>query len=81
MWRLTRITNYFNFEREISLGIGDLIPSQGLLQTKEKALNTHYSTCNEYIQQMEKDLLVCQPGCSEEETLETKILNERSIKV
>jgi len=40
MWRLTRITNHFNFERGISLGIGDLIPSQGLLRAKETILNT-----------------------------------------
>ena len=40
MWRLTRIANHFNFERGISLGIGDLIPSQGLLRAKEKILNT-----------------------------------------
>ncbi|KAL6268377.1 hypothetical protein P5V15_001510 [Pogonomyrmex californicus] len=79
MWRLTRLTNHYNFDRGISLGIGDLIPSQGLLRAKEKVLNTHYSTCNEYIQLMEKGRLVCQPGCSEEETLETKILNELSV--
>ncbi|KAG5346572.1 RPC1 polymerase, partial [Acromyrmex charruanus] len=79
MWRLTRITNHFNFERGISLGIGDLIPSQGLLRAKERILNTHYSTCNEYIQLMEQGHLVCQPGCSEEETLETRILNELSV--
>lgn len=79
MWRLTRITNHFNFERGISLGIGDLIPSQGLLRAKEKVLHTHYTTCNEYIQLMEKGSLVCQPGCSEEETLETRILNELSV--
>lgn len=40
MWRLTRVTIHFNFEKGISLGIGDLIPSQGLLRAKEKVLNT-----------------------------------------
>ncbi|XP_018403555.1 PREDICTED: DNA-directed RNA polymerase III subunit RPC1 [Cyphomyrmex costatus] len=79
MWRLTRITNHFNFDRGISLGIGDLIPSQSLLRAKENVLNTHYSTCNEYIQLMEQGRLICQPGCSEEETLETRILNELSV--
>lgn len=28
---------------------------------------------------MEQGQLVCQPGCTEEETLETKILNELSV--
>ncbi|XP_036146712.1 DNA-directed RNA polymerase III subunit RPC1 isoform X2 [Monomorium pharaonis] len=79
MWRLTRITNHFNFERGISLGIGDLIPSQGLLKSKEALLQEHYGKCRGYIKQMEEGRLVCQPGCSEEETLESKILNELSV--
>ncbi|XP_011874550.1 PREDICTED: DNA-directed RNA polymerase III subunit RPC1 [Vollenhovia emeryi] len=79
MWRLTRIANHFNFGKGISLGISDLIPSQGLLQAKEEMLNAHYSECKKYIQLMEQGRLVCQPGCSEEETLETKILTELSV--
>jgi len=35
--------------------------------------------CNEYIKLTEDGGLICQPGCSEEETLETKILNELSV--
>lgn len=42
MWRLTRITNQFNMDYGISLGIGDLIPSPGLLQAKENILRTQY---------------------------------------
>lgn len=38
-----------------------------------------YTKCDEFIKSMEDGRLVCQPGCSEEETLETKILNELSI--
>ncbi|XP_025987632.1 DNA-directed RNA polymerase III subunit RPC1 isoform X2 [Solenopsis invicta] len=79
MWRLTRITNHFNFDKGISLGIGDLIPSQGLLKSKHILLKEHYGKCNGYIKEMEEGRLVCQPGCSEEETLETKILNELSV--
>ncbi|CAL1677654.1 unnamed protein product [Lasius platythorax] len=79
MWRLTRLTNHFNFDRGISLGLSDLIANEGLLQARETLLNTHYSKCNEYIQLMEQGRLVCQPGCTTEETLETKILNELSV--
>ncbi|XP_029660797.1 DNA-directed RNA polymerase III subunit RPC1 isoform X2 [Formica exsecta] len=79
MWRLTRLTNHFNFDRGISIGLGDLLANEGLLQARETVLNTHYSKCSEYIQLMEQGQLVCQPGCSEEETLETKILNELSV--
>jgi len=35
--------------------------------------------CDEYIKLMEDGSLICQPGCSTEETLETKILNELSV--
>lgn len=42
MWRLTRITAHFNPEKGISLGIGDVIPSQGLLRAKEKLLLIQY---------------------------------------
>ncbi|XP_050462135.1 DNA-directed RNA polymerase III subunit RPC1 [Cataglyphis hispanica] len=79
MWRLTRLTNHFNFNRGISIGLSDLLANEGLLHAREIVLNTHYSKCSEYIQQMEQGQLVCQPGCTEEETLETKILNELSV--
>ncbi|XP_012231845.1 DNA-directed RNA polymerase III subunit RPC1 isoform X2 [Linepithema humile] len=79
MWRLTRIANHFNFEKGISLGLGDVIPSQSLLAIKKKVLNTHYAKCNEYIKLTEEGRLVCQPGCSEEETLESRILDELSV--
>lgn len=42
MWRLTRLTNHFNFTKGISLGIGDVIPSRGLIKAKEDLLNTQY---------------------------------------
>ncbi|XP_019885205.1 DNA-directed RNA polymerase III subunit RPC1 isoform X2 [Camponotus floridanus] len=79
MWRLTRLTNHFNFDRGISIGLSDLIASQGLVQARESILNTHYSKCHEYIKLMEQGQLASQPGCSVEETLETKILNELSV--
>lgn len=42
MWRLTRLTNHFNFDRGISLGLSDLIANEGLLQARETLLNTQY---------------------------------------
>lgn len=38
-----------------------------------------YSKCTEYIQRMEEGRLACQPGCTEEETLEAMILKELSV--
>lgn len=40
MWRLTRLTNHFNFDRGISIGLGDLLANEGLLQARETVLNT-----------------------------------------
>lgn len=37
-----------------------------------------YSKCLNYITQMEEGRLTCQPGCSEEQTLENMILKELS---
>lgn len=38
-----------------------------------------YSKCDEYIQAMAQGKLQCQPGCTEEETLEAVILKELSV--
>ena len=38
-----------------------------------------YNKCTEYIHQMEEGRLQCQPGCSEEESLEAMILKELSV--
>ncbi|XP_043579114.1 DNA-directed RNA polymerase III subunit RPC1 isoform X2 [Bombus pyrosoma] len=79
MWRLARMASFFLMNRGFSIGIGDVTPGQGLLKAKEKLLNAGYSKCTEYICQMEEGRLVCQPGCSEEETLEAMILKELSV--
>lgn len=44
MWRLTRMINHFNSGKGISLGIGDLMPSQKLLRAKEEVLSTQYDS-------------------------------------
>ena len=38
-----------------------------------------YSKCDDYIRQLEGGRLPCQPGCTEEETLEAVILKELSV--
>ncbi|XP_034186947.1 DNA-directed RNA polymerase III subunit RPC1 [Osmia lignaria lignaria] len=79
MWRLARMASFFLMNRGFSIGIGDVTPGQGLLKAKQELLNAGYSKCTEYIRQMEEGRLVCQPGCSEEETLEAMILKELSV--
>ncbi|XP_043285852.1 DNA-directed RNA polymerase III subunit RPC1 [Venturia canescens] len=79
MWRLARIASYFLMNRGFSIGIGDVTPGQGLLRAKHELLDAGYTKCKEYIRQQEEGRLVLQPGCSEEETLETMILKELSV--
>jgi DNA-directed RNA polymerase III subunit RPC1 len=38
-----------------------------------------YSKCDDYIHSLEEGRLQCQPGCTEEETLEAVILTELSV--
>ena len=48
--------------------------------TSNSALPTgSYSKCDDYIRQLEGGRLQCQPGCTEEETLEAVILKELSV--
>ncbi|KAK7791847.1 hypothetical protein R5R35_011050 [Gryllus longicercus] len=79
MWRLARMTSYFLMNRGFSIGIGDVTPGQGLLRAKHDLLTAGYGTCNDYIQKMNEGRLTCQPGCSQEETLEAMILKELSV--
>ncbi|XP_051169994.1 DNA-directed RNA polymerase III subunit RPC1 [Leptopilina boulardi] len=79
MWRLSRMTSLYLMNRGFSIGIGDVTPGQGLLKAKHELLQAGYSKCTEYIHQMDEGRLSCQPGCSEEETLEAMILKELSV--
>lgn len=38
-----------------------------------------YSKCDDYIRSLQEGRLQCQPGCTEEETLEAVILKELSV--
>nr|CAD7197843.1 unnamed protein product [Timema douglasi] len=79
MWRLARLTSYFIMHRGFSIGIGDVTPGHGLLKAKHDLLDAGYSKCGQYIQALQEGKLQCQPGCSEEETLEAIILKELSV--
>ncbi|XP_046612722.1 DNA-directed RNA polymerase III subunit RPC1 isoform X1 [Neodiprion virginianus] len=79
MWRLARVASYYLMNRGFSIGISDVTPGQGLLKAKHDLLTAGYSKCTEYITQMESGRLICQPGCSEEESLEAMILKELSV--
>ncbi|KAK6965965.1 DNA-directed RNA polymerase III subunit RPC1 [Biomphalaria glabrata] len=79
MSRLARLSPAFLSHHGFSIGIGDVTPGEGLIKKKEVLLNTGYSTCDGYIRDLEEGRLQPQPGCTEDETLEAKILKELSV--
>uniref|UniRef100_A0A1A9WT12 DNA-directed RNA polymerase subunit n=1 Tax=Glossina brevipalpis TaxID=37001 RepID=A0A1A9WT12_9MUSC len=78
MWRLARVASYFIQNRGFSFGISDVTPSAKLLEEKQKLLEKGYAKCDEYILEMKKGTLQCQPGCTPEQTLEAVMLRELS---
>lgn len=78
MWRLARMAPVFLSNRGFSIGIGDVRPSERLLQEKGQLVDTGYEQCAQYIRELEEGKLKAQPGCTEEETLESIILRELS---
>lgn len=72
------MASYFIQNRGFSFGIGDVTPSPKLLEAKQYLLQKGYAKCDEYILEMRKGSLQCQPGCSPEQTLEAVILRELS---
>ncbi|EFO93786.1 hypothetical protein CRE_12654 [Caenorhabditis remanei] len=78
MWRLARMAPVFLSNRGFSIGIGDVRPSERLLQEKGQLVDTGYEQCAQYIRELEEGKLKAQPGCTEEETLEAIILRELS---
>ncbi|XP_055844641.1 DNA-directed RNA polymerase III subunit RPC1 [Episyrphus balteatus] len=78
MWRLARMASFFMQNRGFSFGISDVTPSSKLLEEKQKLLDKGYRKCDEYIIQMKKGTLQCQPGCTPEQTLEAVMLRELS---
>lgn len=78
MWRLARMASWFIMNRGFSFGIGDVTPSAQLLRDKAMLLEKGYEKCDEFIAQMKKGTLPCQPGCTAEQTLESVMLRELS---
>lgn len=66
------------FVSGFSFGISDVTPSRKLLADKQKLLDAGYTKCNEYIAEMKKGTLQCQPGCTAEQSLESMMLKELS---
>lgn len=79
MWRLGKLASYLLMNSGFSIGIGDVTPGENLIRKKNALLDGGYSKCDEYIKAMAEGKLPCQPGCSEEETLEAVILKELSV--
>ncbi|GFS26302.1 DNA-directed RNA polymerase subunit [Elysia marginata] len=77
--RLARICPAFLSHHGFSIGIGDVTPGEGLIRSKQNLLDKGYFTCDGYIRDFEEGTLQPQPGCTEEETLEAKILKELSV--
>ncbi|EGT44704.1 hypothetical protein CAEBREN_28388 [Caenorhabditis brenneri] len=78
MWRLARMAPVFLSNRGFSIGIGDVRPSEKLLQEKGQLVDKGYEQCAQFIKELEEGKLKAQPGCTEEETLEAIILRELS---
>lgn len=72
------MTSYYIQNTGFSFGIGDVTPSERLLEEKQNLLHKGYSKCDEFILESQKGTLQCQPGCTIEETLEAVMLKELS---
>ena len=60
------------------VGIGDVTPSKGLIEDKQKLLDNGYSQCEDFIEQLRIGKLKARPGQTEAGTLESLILRELS---
>lgn len=72
------MASYFLMNRGFSFGISDVTPSRKLLDEKQRLLEKGYQKCDEFIMEMKKGTLQCQPGCTPEQTLEAVMLRELS---
>ncbi|CAH8674918.1 unnamed protein product [Schistosoma rodhaini] len=78
MWRLGRIALFFLAHRGFSIGLGEVMPSSDLVASKTALISRGFATCDDYINQYQMNTLVCNPGCSMEDTLESNISQELS---
>ncbi|VDO71417.1 unnamed protein product [Schistosoma curassoni] len=75
MWRLGRIALFFLAHRGFSIGLGEVMPSSDLVASKTAVISRGFATCDDYINQYQMNTLVCNPGCSMEDTLERRDSN------
>ncbi|VDO52571.1 unnamed protein product [Schistosoma margrebowiei] len=78
MWRLGRIALFFLAHRGFSIGLGEVMPSSDLVASKTALISRGFATCDDYINQYQMNTLICNPGCSMEDTLESNISQELS---
>jgi DNA-directed RNA polymerase III subunit RPC1 len=78
MSRIARLCGRWLANRGFSIGIDDVTPSLRLSQLKRKLLDSGYDTCESSIREFEFGKLKPQPGCNEEETLESIMLGTLS---
>ncbi|KAI3386318.1 hypothetical protein SNEBB_004314 [Seison nebaliae] len=78
MTLLARLAPVFLSHRGFSIGLGDVRPDETLLKEKKELVEKGYSTCEEYIKDLENGKLLSSPGCTPEQTLESMILKELS---
>jgi DNA-directed RNA polymerase III subunit RPC1 len=78
MWRLARMSPVFMSMRGMTLGIGDVKPTQGVNNDKAKLLQQGYSKVDTYISEFNDGTLKPSPGRTPRETLESLILRELS---
>lgn len=64
----------FLSNRGFSIGIGDVRPGPKLLEEKTQLVAEGYKKCNGFIEELAHGKLKAQPGCTENETLESLIL-------
>ncbi|QPG76339.1 DNA-directed RNA polymerase III subunit [Brettanomyces nanus] len=73
MNRMAKLTARYMGEKGFSIGINDVIPSEIVKEKKEEMVRAAYKSCDDLIELFKKGKLETQPGCNEEETLESKI--------
>lgn len=73
MNRLAKLSSRWLTNQGFSIGIGDVHPSQALLQRRDKLVRTAEDQSARYIEQFDKGLLERKPGLDMEQTLEDTV--------
>lgn len=73
MNRMAKLCARFLGNRGFSIGINDVTPGADLKAKKEVMVEQAYAKCEELIRLYNMGKLEAQPGCNEDETLESKI--------